>query len=184
MSGCIKWVCANHLQDRNACDSEYYAEERIYTGILTVLNKLRFGSVDVLGQTVKLLESALNLSKQNNFVVQESNREIAELNSKLLMLEKMNAKGYLEADVVKAQNLEITARLNELKQQRQTAVTSMIPSMIADIRHLQNLLAEVEEPLVEFDEGLMHDAVRGITINKQGEMTVTLLGGLDFTEKL
>lgn len=184
VSGCIKWVCANHLQDRNACDSEYYAEERIYTGILTVLNKLRFGSVDVLGQTVKLLESALNLSKQNNFVVQESNREIAELNSKLLMLEKMNAKGYLEADVVKAQNLEITARLNELKQQRQTAVTSMIPSMIADIRHLQNLLAEVEEPLVEFDEGLMRDAVRGITINKQGEMTVTLLGGLDFTEKL
>lgn len=30
------------------------------------------------------------------------------------MLEKMNAKGYLEPDVVKAQTMEITARLNEL----------------------------------------------------------------------
>lgn len=100
------------------------------------------------------------------------------------MLEKMNAKGYLEPDVVKAQTMEITARLNELKQQRQAAVDSMIPSMIADIRRLQSLLAEIEEPLVEFDEGLMRDTVREISINKQGEMTVTLLGGLSFTEKL
>lgn len=184
VSGCVKWGCAKHIQDRNTCDSEYYAEERIYTGILTVLNRLRFGSVDVLGQTVRLLETALNLSKHNNFVVQESNREIAELNSKLLMLEKMNAKGYLEPDVVKAQTMEITARLNELKQQRQAAVDSMILSMIADIRRLQSLLAEIEEPLVEFDEGLMRDTVREISINKQGEMTVTLLGGLSFTEKL
>ena len=45
-------------------------------------------------------------------------------------------------------------------------------------------LAEIEEPLVEFDEGLMRDTVREISINKQGEMTVTLLGGLSFTEKL
>lgn len=98
------------------------------------------------------------------------------------MLEKMNAKGYLEPDVVKAQTMEITARLNELKQQRQAAVDSMIPSMIADIRRLQSLLAEIEEPLVEFDEGLMRDTVREVSINKQGEMTVTLLGGLSFTE--
>lgn len=124
------------------------------------------------------------MSKQNNFVVQESNREIAELNSKLLMLEKMNAKGYLEPEVIKSQTLEITARLNELKQQRQAAVDSMLPSMIADIRHLQALLEELEEPLVDFDEGLMRDTVREIAINKQGEITVTLLGGLSFTEKL
>lgn len=48
--------------------------------------KLRFGGTDVLGQTVRLLEAALIMSKQNNFVVQESNREIAELNSKLLIV--------------------------------------------------------------------------------------------------
>ena len=72
--------------------------------------------------------------------------------------------------------------LRQHKQQRQAAVDSMIPSMIADIRRLQSLLAEIKEPLVEFDEGLMRDTVREISINKQGEMTVTLLGGLSFTE--
>lgn len=100
---------------------EYYTEERIYTGILTVLNKLRFGGTDVLGQTLKMLESALTFTKQGNMLVQQSDREISELNSKLLMLEKMNAKGYLDGDMVKDQTLEITARLSELKRQRQNA---------------------------------------------------------------
>jgi len=184
VSGCVKWACSKHIQDRHLCDSEYYTEERIYTGILTVLNKLRFGGTDVLGQTLKMLESALTFTKQGNMLVQQGDREISELNSKLLMLEKMNAKGYLDGDMVKAQTLEITARLSELKRQRQNAIISRLPAMIADIKHLKSLLWEIEEPLVEFDEGLMHDTVREIAINKHGEMTVTLLGGLSFTEKL
>ena len=86
--------------------------------------------------------------------------------------------------MVKAQTLEITARLSELKRQRQNAIISKLPAMIVDIKHLKSLLWEIEEPLVEFDEGLMHDTVREIAINKHGEMTVTLLGELSFTEKL
>lgn len=184
VSGSTKWACSKHIQDRQLCDSEYYTEERIYTGILTVLNKLRFGGTDVLGLTAKLLESALAITKQDNLEARRAEQEMLELKSKLLMLEKMTAKGYMDGETVKVQTMEINARLSELKRRRQNALISQLPSMIADIKHLKNLLSEIEEPVMEFDEELIHDTVRKITINKHGEMTVTLLGGLSFTEKL
>ena len=54
--GTIKWVCSKHAADTTACNSSYYSEERIYDGIITMINKLRFCEEDILGQTIQKLE--------------------------------------------------------------------------------------------------------------------------------
>ena len=46
------------------------------------------------------------------------------------------------------------------------------------------LLGELEEPLNEFDEKLFCEIVEAISISHRDEMTVTLIGGLRFTEML
>ena len=54
--------------------------------------------------------------------------------------------------------------------------------MLTEVRKLQALLDEIEEPLEEFDEKLFFETVVDMTINKKDELTVTLIGGLKFTE--
>ena len=49
---------------------------------------------------------------------------------------------------------------------------------------LKKLLEELEEPLDRFDEKLFAEIVQAISISRRDEMTVTLIGGLRFTEML
>lgn len=180
--GTIKWVCTRHERNAKACDSFYFAEERIYDGFISMINKLRFGEEDILGQVIAKLENATLLYKQNNRKAQEASQSIAELNAKLLMLEQLRSKGYLATDIFQSQSREIQAQISNLRAERQSSFESRLLEMLKDVRKLKALIFEIEEPLEEFDERLFQEIVRDITINKSDEMTVAFLGGLSFTE--
>ena len=53
-----------------------------------------------------------------------------------------------------------------------------------DLKKLQEILSELEAPLESFDEKLFFKIVEDMTINKNDEMTITILGGLRFTERI
>lgn len=95
----MKWVCSKHAADTATCNSGYYSEERIYDGIITMINKLRFCEEDILGQTIQKLEFAAAAYKRNNRAASQLSQSIAELNAKLLALERLRSKGYLAADI-------------------------------------------------------------------------------------
>ena len=183
-SGVIKWVCAKHAADTNACNSSYYSEERIYDGIITMINKLRFCEEDILGQTIQKLEFAAAAYKRNNRAASQLSQSIAELNAKLLALERLRSKGYLAADIYHTQAREIRQQLDKLKTERYSSFESKILTMLEDVRKLKSLIDELEQPLEVFDEKLFHEIVTDICINHHDEMTVTLLGGLRFTEQI
>ena len=183
-SGVIKWVCAKYAADTNACNSSYYSEERIYDGIITMINKLRFCEEDILGQTIQKLEFAAAAYKRNNRAASQLSQSIAELNAKLLALERLRTKGYLAADIYHTQAREIRQQLDKLKTERYSSFESKILTMLEDVRKLKSLIDELEQPLEVFDEKLFHEIVTDICINHHDEMTVTLLGGLRFTEQI
>ena len=183
-SGVIKWVCAKHAADTNACNSSYYSEERIYDGIITMINKLRFCEEDILGQTIQKLEFAAAAYKRNNRAASQLSQSIAELNAKLLALERLRSKGYLAADIYHTQAREIRQQLGKLKTERCSSFESRITTMLEDVRKLKSLIDELEQPLEVFDEKLFHEIVTDICINNRDEMTVTLLGGLKFIEQI
>ena len=181
-NGVIKWVCSRHAADTTACDSHYYSEARIYDGIITMINKLRFCEEDILGQTIQKLEFAAVAYKRNNRAANQLSQSIAELNAKLLALERLRTKGYLAADVYHTQAREIRQQLDKLKTERYSSFESKILTMLEDVRKLKSLIDELEQPLEAFEEKLFHEIVTDICINNHDEMTVTLLGGLQFTE--
>ena len=182
--GIVKWVCSSHSKDSRTCASFYYSEERIYDGIISVFNKLRFGEEDILGHVITKLEHATTKYKQNNKAAQEASVKIAELKSKLLMLDQLRSKGYLAAEVYQAESRDINKQLTMLKADRQMSFDSQILDMLEKVKKLKSLLGEIEEPLEEFDEHLFHEVVQELCINTQDEMEVTLLGGLKFTEQI
>lgn len=180
--GCIKWVCSTHGDNSKACDSYYYSEERIYDGFIAMVNKLRFGAENIIGQTAEMLETATNTYKMNNQAARDMSQSIAELNAKLLMLEQLQGKGYLANDVYQMQARDIKKQISELKSQRQNTYESKILDTLVEVKKLKQLLDEIEEPLEEFDQKLFEQTVSEMTLNKKDELTITLIGGLKFTE--
>ena len=184
VSGTVKWVCALHKDDSTACDSNYYSEERIYDGFITMVNKLRFSEDNILGQVVNRLEMTMAAIKRNNLAARDLSKSIAELNAKLLMLEQLRSKGYLAPEVYQAQANEIGAELAKLKNVRQEKFNSKAAIMLDEVKKLKMLIFELEEPLEAFDEKLFLEIVKSIQINKEDEMSVEFLGGLRFRERI
>ena len=184
VSGTVKWVCSLHKDDSTACDSNYYSEERIYDGFISLVNKLRFSEDNILGQVISRLEMTLAAMKRNNLAARDLSKSIAELNAKLLMLEQLRSKGYLAPEVYQAQANEISAELAKLKDVRQEKFNSKAAIMLEEVKKLKMLIFELEEPLDAFDEKLFLEIVKSIQINKEDEMSVELLGGLRFRERI
>jgi len=161
-----------------------YSEDRIYDAFIAMVNKLRFSEYDILGQTLLRLESAELKQKRKNTAAREISRSIADLNAKLVMVEQLHAKGYLKDEVHKAQVQDINDQLRQLKRERQCEFSSGITDIIEEVTRLKKLLEELEEPLDRFDEKLFAEIVQAIRITRRDEMTVTLIGGLRFTEML
>ena len=51
-----------------------------------------------------------------------------------------------------------------------------------EVRKLQMILQGIDKPLERFDENLFREIVQDIEIDKTDRMTVTVLGGLKFSE--
>ena len=109
-------------------------------------------------------------------------QKIAEINATILKLNELRSKGYLAPEVYQSQIRQMQKQLSELKDERQDQFESRILAMLQEVRKLKALLDEIEEPLDEFDEKLFTEIVVEMTINHADELTVTLLGGLKFTE--
>ena len=180
--GVVKWVCHRHIQNARSCQSSYYSEERIYDALASMINKLRFSEPDIIGQVITRLECASLEYKRSNKVAGGISRNIADINAKLMMLEQLRSKGYLDADVYQSQALDLKNQLSKLKGERTGIFESQILGMLEKVKQLKTLLDELEEPMESFDERFLVELIEDISINKNDEMTVTVLGGLRFKE--
>jgi len=183
-TGVIKWVCTLHQNDATKCNSYYYDEERIYDGFIRIVNTLRFDPDRILDKTLNLLEAATREIKRNSRQASEISGKIAAVSEKILMLDRLLADGHLSPEVHQAQIVELNREHRELFKQRQDQNTSELSDMAEGIRKLKRILAEIEEPLDEFDDHLFQDIVTEITIANDDRMTMTLLGGMKFTERI
>lgn len=184
VNGCVSWGCTQHIADRTRCDSQYYREERIYDAFIEIVNKLSFADENILEESIRLLEMAITMQKRNNTQAMVASQNLAELNTKLLMLEQLRCKGYLAAEIYQAQAKEINARIREIKKQRADLIESKLEIVREEIKVLQEKLKQYEEPLEFFDEGLFKDIVKSVSIDKKRKITFTLLGDLKFIETL
>lgn len=181
-NGGIKWVCATHKEDTKACPSFYYSEERICDGFLSMVNKLRFGQENILGQVIAKLDYATQQYKRNNKSAAQISQKIAEINATILKLNELRTKGYLASEIHQSQVRNLQKQLGKLKEERQDQFESRILAMNQEVKKLKSLLDEIEEPLDEFDEKLFEEIVVEMSLNNADELTITLLGGLKFTE--
>ena len=109
-------------------------------------------------------------------------QKIAEINATILKLNELRTKGYLAPEIHQSQVREMQKQLASLKEERQDQFESRILAMLQDVRKLKSLIDEIEEPLDEFDDKLFEEIIVEMSLNNTDELTITLLGGLKFTE--
>ena len=182
--GIIKWVCNTHKNDKNACDSHYYREERIYDAFACMVNKLRFGHNGILDCIEQNLLFAINALKKNNEMARESSQKIAEINGKILMLEQLRIKGYLALDAYQQQIAELNRELADLKSERNAQLDNELERVYAEFKKTRRLIDEIAEPLQTFDEQLFSEIVEKIYISNKDEIRFNLKCGFTFTERL
>ena len=128
------------------------------------------------------LDCAVERYKRNNLSAREKSQSIAELNGRILMLDQLRAKGYLASDVYHSQVRELQNQLKRLKEERKSDMDTRLLGMQDEVRKLQMILQGIDKPLERFDENLFREIVQDIEIDKTDRMTVTVLGGLKFSE--
>lgn len=184
VNGGVVWGCNQHIEDRTACDSHYYREDRIMDAFIGIINRLRFAEEGIIAESIELTEKAILLKKRNNLQALESSQSMAELNAKLLMLEQLKSKGYLAPDVFESQSREINGQINEIKTKRIQSLSSALDVALEEFKTLQARLNEIDEPLDSFDPKLFEEVIKGMTVNNRDEMTFRLIGDLTFTVRL
>ena len=184
VNGSVVWGCNQHIEDRTACDSHYYREDRIMDAFIGIINRLRFAEEGIIAESIELTEKAILLKKRNNLQAMESSQSMAELNAKLLMLEQLKSKGYLAPDVFESQSREINGQINEIKTKRIQSLSSALDVALEEFKTLQARLNEIDEPLNSFDPKLFEEVIKGMTVNNRDEMTFRLIGDLTFTVRL
>ncbi len=184
VGGGISWACTKHVTDKNACDSHYYREERIYDAFACMVNKLRFGHNGILDTIEQNLLYAINAMKQGNTKAKESSQAIAEINGKILMLEQLRSKGYLAVDAYQQQIAELNRELATLKDERNAQLDNELERVYAEFKKIRRLIDEIAEPLQTFDEQLFSEIVEGVYISNKDEIRFNLKCGFTFTERL
>ena len=183
-NGAVYWACPKHLESRELCPSHYIRQERIEDAFITMVNKLRFGKERVITRSIELLEKAKDAGRRENEQAYETSRQIADLSSKLLMLEQLNTKGYLATDVYLTQSRELAAKITALKKDRSDILSSALDGRIAGLKELESAISSVEKPLESFDKPLFDSIVENITVDGSDRAAFTVKGGLRFTEPL
>ena len=184
VNGSVVWGCNQHIEDRTACDSHYYREDRIMDAFIGIINRLRFAEEGIIAESIELTEKAILLKKRNNLQAMESSQSMAELNAKLLMLEQLKSKGYLAPEVFESQSREINGQINGIKTKRIQSLSSALDVALEEFKTLQARLNEIDEPLDSFDPKLFEEVIKGMTVNNRDEMTFRLIGDLTFTVRL
>ena len=184
VGGGISWACTKHVNDKNACDSHYYREERIYDAFASMVNKLRFGQNGILDGIEQNLLLAINAVKKSNGMARESSQKIAEINGKILMLEQLRSKGYLALDAYQQQVAELNRELTTLKNERSAQLDNELERVYAEFKKARRLIDEIAEPLQTFNEQLFSDIVEGVYISNKDEIRFNLKYGFTFTERL
>lgn len=183
-NGGIYWVCVRHLEARELCDSHYIREERIQEAFTVMVNRLRFAESRILKTMIRSLENAIDTVRRNNEEAYNLSVQISDINSKLLMLEQLNSKGYLAAEIYHAQAQELTNQLAKLKESRTQSLGTALTDKLKGVSEVCDVIDGIEKPLETFNPELFTAIVEHMEIDRKDTVTFTLHGGMRFTEVL
>ena len=183
VNGKMYWGCRTHDFDSSKCTAQRIPEKEICNTFITMVNKLRVCRGDILpaaiAQTERLQMKAGSVTER----IYQIDRELAELRNRNLNNARLNAKGIMRPAEYTQKASVNNQRISTLRTERKQLLNELDDdSILSGLRRLNDIIAELEEPLTEMDEDLLNRIIQAITVPDDDHLSFQLIGGLTITE--
>lgn len=184
-NGKTYWMCHRHFRKKELCEIRQICEDAIQQAFVRLYNKLKQNSRYILSSALSELMDLKSKITMSDGKVGSIHKEIAELTKQSLVLNRLRAKGYMDAAIFMQKTNEINQQLELLKRNRRRLLENDADDqMLSDCKLLVDIIEQGEAYLTAFDEVLFHSIVDRIVVTEQDRLQFYLLGGFAFTEQL
>lgn len=180
----IYWVCRNHDENKENCNSKQIPEKEIYNAFIRLQNKLSSNCKNILTPLLRQLQELYDKGVSCNVQVAEIRKEIAETKNQQHLMSMLKLQGILDTAYFTEHSTQLDRKLMNLQNQLHSLMgNDEDDSEIEGIKLLISMF-ENAEPITEFDENLFWQTVEKITVLSNTELKFKLIGGVEFTEKI
>lgn len=179
------WVCRNHDNLADSCNSKRLEERSIVEAFLRLNNKLQLNYKHILLPLQTALQDLKLRRFSGNSNVMEIHKEIAKLKEQTHVLARLKTKGFLDNAKYLEQTSELNAKINKLQSELKKITHLDDEDEVLDqIETLIDYFEKREHPITDFDEPAFEFLIEKIVVINQHELEFHVMGGLKFTEKI
>lgn len=177
------WLCPNTANGETTCPAFRFPEESIKSAFLNLAGKLYTYQEELLDPPLKLLREIATNGQGEDKKLMELNEQIAVLNDKAASLQKLNSKGFIDAEEYRRQNEILATQRRKLSQERKKKLRgNRALEMLEAIEQLQDQLDSWQDIPTEFSIDSFDSIVEKIIPMENHSLKFKLHCGLEYTE--
>ncbi|RAQ30115.1 Transposon Tn3 resolvase [uncultured Ruminococcus sp.] len=160
----IKWICYQHLKDKELCPNKAISQDEIYQAFLRVYNKLLDNKDSILKA---MLNQLLELQAKTAFERPDLiaiNEKISELVKQNHSLTRLQTKGCIDSAIFIERSNRNNQKIEELRREvRQLQGPDEVSRIVDNTKLLLELLEEAQ-PMLEFEPSVFKSIVQKIVV--------------------
>jgi len=177
----VYWVCRKKDSDGKLCSSQQIAEEVIFKGFINMYNRLVNNVEIILTPIITQLSELRNQRLRSTGMIENINREIAEISEQILMYREMNTQGYIDSALYLEKSNEANAKIVMLKKDKKLLMgNDDCEKVIKKTESLINIIKSTGA-IGEMDDKVFKKIVKKIWIDKERGIAFELINGLKLT---
>lgn len=177
----VFWVCRKKDHNGSDCNAPQISEQIICNGFVNVYNRLVNNMEIILTPIVTQLNELRNQRLRSTGLVENINKEIAELSEQILMYQSAKSQGYMESALFLEESNKANNRIVQLKKEKKLLMgNDECEKVIRKTEKLINIL-KTSGPISEMDKSIFGKVIQKIWIDKDKNLTYELINGLELT---
>ena len=177
------WICPNRANGTTDCPNYRFSEESIKAAFLNLAGKLYIYQDQLLTPPLKLLREIAYSGQGEDKRLLVINQQLSELSGKIASLQRLNSKGFIDAEEYRQQSGDLAAQRQRISQERKRKLQgNRALEMVQAIESLQSQLDSWQEIPTEFSIELFDGIIAKIIPTDRHSLKFKLHCGLEFTE--
>lgn len=177
----IHWVCRRHDRGKELCPtSSRVPETEILSAFLRMREKLRIHSDEILSPMLERFRLAEDRRYRSDTKIGEVNRELDSLGERVLVLERLKAKGYMEPALYLSKTNELDRRIRAVRLTKRRLMEQAALGGAAEAT--ERIMAALGDEAAEINGETFSAIAERVTLAPEGKVKFRLVNGLELTE--
>lgn len=177
----VYWVCRKKDQYGSECSSTQISEKVVCDGFINMYNRLVNNVDTILTPIVTQLTELRTQRLRSTGVIENINKEIAEISEQILMYQEMKLQGYMESALFLEKSQEAKTRISMLQKEKKILMgNDDCEKLIKKTESIINII-KITGPIGEVEKTLLSKVVNKIWVDSGKNLIYELINGLKLT---